>query len=229
MNFDFARPFQFVFEDRDWLKKVLLAGVYMLLPILGVMVLMGYQRRIILQVAEGNDTPCPELDQFGDDLAYGFKMFVVSLCYTLPGLIFFFGGGLMMGITQEIARSSGTGGAEAAGVPFMLAAYCLGMPLMVLGGLLAPIGILRMIDTGEMAAAFRPMEVFNFVKENGMNVVLSILVGVVGQFIAQFGIVLFCIGALFTAAWAMMIQGHAYGQVLRLARAKGGSLAPNVA
>lgn len=214
MNIDFGRPFQFVFEDKDWMKKVLLGGLFFLIPFVGIFVVMGYQRRIILQTAEGgSDTPLPEWDRFGDDLVEGLKMFVVMLGYVFPGLVLYIGGGLAGAIGAEMAGDAGA----------MLGLIsCLGLPLLMIGGLLSPVGILRYVDTGSIGAAFSVGGVIAFVKENFVNILLGLVIGMIGQFLAQFGMIACFVGVLFTGAWAMMLQGHAWGQVLRISRQKQG-------
>jgi uncharacterized membrane protein len=39
---DFGRAFSFVFEDPDWLKKVAIAGLVMLIPVIGQLVVLGW-------------------------------------------------------------------------------------------------------------------------------------------------------------------------------------------
>ncbi len=39
---DFAKPFTFVFEDQNWLSKIALVAVISLIPVVGVLVLLGW-------------------------------------------------------------------------------------------------------------------------------------------------------------------------------------------
>lgn len=220
MNIDFGRPFNFVFEDQKWLVKVLIGGVCFFIPIVGGMIVMGYQRRIMLAVAEGNDRGLPEWDQWGEDLVNGLKMFGIFLGYMLPGLFLYIGGSIGGVILAEVA------GDEAAIVGMLFS--CIGMPLYMLGALIAPVGVLRFVDTGSFGAAFSIGSVIGFVKANAINVLLAILIGMIAGFIAGFGLILLCIGVWFTMAWAMYVQGHAWGQVLRISRAGAGAPAGNV-
>jgi hypothetical protein len=225
-TFDFARPFQYAFEDPNWMKKVLMGGLFLLIPIVGPMVAYGYMIRTMRQVADGNDSSLPEWDQFGDDLMTGLKAMVTVLGYVFPGFIIYFGAQIVGVILSAVGGHSDAVGTIAGLV--MMAGMCLGMPILMIGALLSPIGLLRFVDTGEIGAAFRFGEVLGFVKNNFVNILMALVVGFVGQFIAQFGIIACFIGVLFTMTWALMVQGHAWGQVLKLDRARvnGDSPAP---
>ena len=217
-NFDFARPFQYLMGDPAWLKKVLLGGLFILIPIIGPFVLMGYSIRIMRQVADGNDAALPEWDQFGDDLVTGLKAFVVVLGWIAPGLIIYIGA-TIVGIGVAAAMGNHANDNPLPGL-VMMGGTCLGFPLLGLGALLSPIGVLRFADTGELGAGFRFGEIFGFIKNNFVNILLAIVVSMLSGFVAQFGIILCLIGVIFTAAAATMIRSHAWGQVLRLDRAR---------
>lgn len=217
MNIDFARPFTFVFEDKDWVKKVLVGALYalaMLLCYVGLFALLGYQKRVILQTAEGRDVPLPEFDRFGEDLVEGLKIFVIILGYIAPGILIYFCGGFAGGLLAEAN--------EDVGVILMMASMCLAAPLFIVGNLLIPVGIIRYADTNSIGAAFQFGEVFAFVKENAVNLLLAIVIQIAINALAQFTILLLCVGIFAGMAWGMMAQGQAYGQLLRIARARRG-------
>ena len=46
---------------------------------------------------------------------------------------------------------------------------------------------------------------------------LAIVVYLIARFIGGFGIMLLCIGVVFTAFWSFLITTHAFAQVYRLA------------
>jgi hypothetical protein len=222
-TFDFARPFQFVFEDPNWLKKVLLLAVFFFIPLVGPFVVMGYQIRVMRQIADGNDAGLPEI-VFGEDLVNGLKLIVIVAGYMLPGMLIYFGG-TILGVILSAALGGNDPNSTAAGLATipMFGGMCIGGPLFFVGALLSPVGMVRYADTGEIGAAFRFGEVFAFIKNNAINILLAIVVGMIAQFIAQFGIILCFIGVFLTAAFANVVQGHAWGQVLKIDRARGGA------
>ena len=65
---DFGLAFSYVFQDRDWLRKVGIVALISLIPILGQLVLIGWSLNITKRVIERHPEPLPEVD-FGGDLA----------------------------------------------------------------------------------------------------------------------------------------------------------------
>lgn len=82
----FDRPFGFVMKDPTWTKKVLMGGLFLLIPIVGFIALMGYQRKLFDALRDDPEAKLPEID-FGNDLSYGLPVFGIVLCYMLPGMI----------------------------------------------------------------------------------------------------------------------------------------------
>lgn len=230
-TFDFARPFQFVMQDPNWLKKVLLGAVFMFIPFVGIFVLVGYSIRIMRQVADGDDSALPEWDRFGEDLVNGLKaVFGAALGYIAPGIVLYILTSVVgIAIAAAMGNSHGGGGDAASSAVGLLimGGSCISFALLLVGGLLAPIGVLRFVDTGEIGAAYRFGEVFAFIKENFVNILMAFVVGIVAGFIAQLGVILCIVGVFLTASAAMMIRAHAWGQVLKIARAKNGVPAPS--
>src|SRR5947208_655036 len=60
-TYDFGRPFAFVFEDPEWVQKILLGGVFMLasVVIVGVFFVYGYAARLVRNVIDGVQHPLP--------------------------------------------------------------------------------------------------------------------------------------------------------------------------
>jgi len=79
-----SRASKAFFGDSDWLKKVALGALIMLMPYVGTIVYVGFSLRYVRDVAWGRDAHLPEWKDFGEHLKTGFYGFVVSLVYTLP-------------------------------------------------------------------------------------------------------------------------------------------------
>src|SRR5690606_22826522 len=77
------------FEDVNWPMNLLLGSVLMLIPIVGPIVFMGWQLRIMQHLVQGKSSPIPRFDfsDFGFYLGKGVIPFVVSLLVMLPFLI----------------------------------------------------------------------------------------------------------------------------------------------
>jgi hypothetical protein len=66
-------------------------------------------------------------------------------------------------------------------------------------------------------AAFELGRIWPFIKQNIGNYILAIIVYLVARFLAGFGIMLLCVGVIFTGFWSFLITTHAFAQVYRLA------------
>jgi hypothetical protein len=210
-KFDFARPFTYVFEDPNWIKKVLIGGLFYLAAflIIGAFFLMGYLARLIRNVGAGVERPLPEWEDLGGMFGEGLKLFVVSLVYMLP--IF-----LLVGVFVVPAAILGGTDHENVANLMMSGMTCLIVPIALLISLVVPAALLRVIHTGSIASGFQIGEVFGFIKRNTAIYVMAILVHLVGNFASQFGIILCCVGVIFTAFWSLLVTGHAFGQLYRL-------------
>ena len=89
---DIGKAFSFVFEDEEWVGKVLIGGLISLIPLIGQLAVLGYALKVAQNVAQGNPRPLPRWNEFGDHLMRGLYDFVIRLVYALPvvvlGLLF---------------------------------------------------------------------------------------------------------------------------------------------
>jgi hypothetical protein len=82
---DFGRSFTFVTEDPDWIKKILIGGVFTLAcaVLVGVPFVLGYFSRTLRNVVAGEARPMPEWDDLGGIFNDGLRLTAVYLLYTL--------------------------------------------------------------------------------------------------------------------------------------------------
>src|SRR5262245_34063546 len=87
---DFIRAFTFVTEDPDWIKKILLGGLFTLLGglcLIGTPFVAGYGLRVIARTARGEARPLPEWDDWGGLFMDGLKAVGLYLVCLLALLI----------------------------------------------------------------------------------------------------------------------------------------------
>ncbi|MDX9863163.1 MAG: DUF4013 domain-containing protein [Anaerolineaceae bacterium] len=213
---DFGAPFTFPFEDPDWLKKIALAGLVGLIPIVGQLFIAGWGLEVARRVIRREPVLLPDIN-FGEYLGLGFKQFLIGFVYGLP--LFLFG--------LPIAIVGGIGGAadmdaETIGILVTVISCCCGGLALIYTLLLAfmmPAALGRFLDTGELSAAFKVKEVFALVKAAPVPFLIAIAGSVAAGFIASLGSIVFIIGVIFTAAYSMAIIGHFYGQAYNEAKA----------
>ena len=86
---DVNRAIRYVFEDKQWISKVLIAVVLSLFSwlIIPAFIVAGYMVKLVRQVMHGQDTPLPEWTDWGDLLRDGFFVVVAEFLWMLPFIV----------------------------------------------------------------------------------------------------------------------------------------------
>jgi len=108
-SLDFARAFRFVFDDPDWIKKVLMGSLFTLLAALlvGTVFLAGYFSRLIQRTARGERYPLPDWDDLGGLFFSGVRAVGVYSVHLLAVALPLFGVGLVVALTAGGLSASG--------------------------------------------------------------------------------------------------------------------------
>lgn len=213
-GYDFARPFTFVFDDPEWVPKVLIGGLFVLASFLlvGLFFLLGYMARLMRNVIAGVPKPLPAWDDLGEYFREGLRLFGVSVVYTLPIFILAIAigipAGIMSGVDDEIARN--LGGCALGSI------WCLIVPASFAIMLFLPGALLWAVTQQRFGAAFEFGEIWSFIKSNIGNYLLAIVVYLVADFVAGFGVVLLCVGIIFTSFWSYCVKAYAFAEAYRL-------------
>ena len=210
-GFDFGKPFTYVFDDPRWLNKILIGGLFYLAGffIIGWFFIFGYMARVTRNVIAGLETPLPEWEDIGDFFSEGARLIAVGLCYVIPLFIvamFFIFPAIISDAVDNDALSAVTG-------IFSGCLSCLIVPLALLVTFFLPASLLFAIVEQRFGAAFEFRErIWPFIKDNIGNYLLAIVVYFIARFIAGFGIILLCIGVVFTGFWSFLIMAHGFAQ-----------------
>jgi hypothetical protein len=219
-TFDFARPFTFVFEDPRWLSKILMGGLFILgiCILIGPLFAAGYCARVARNVVAGERRPLPEWDALGDYFAEGLRLFLVGIVYAIPMMAvigFVVGPAIVAGILANHGQHEAI--REIQGV-FSGFASCLIAPISLALSLWMPGALLFAVMEQRFGAAFEFGRIWTFIRDNMANYLLAFLVYLIARFLAGAGIVLCCIGVVFTIFWQMLIASYAFADAWRLAR-----------
>ena len=95
--------------------------------------------------------------------------------------------------------------------------WCLMFPLGLAFSLWLPAALLMVIVTGDFKSAFEFGHIFNFIRANIGNYILAFVVWLIARFAAGLGVILLCIGIVFTMFWAFTVAAYAFSQTYRLA------------
>jgi hypothetical protein len=217
---DFGRGLKFVTEDPDWIRKILIGGAATLLSVLivGAPLVAGYWVRLVQRTARGESRPLPEWDDLGALFMDGLRALGIHLAHVfaivLPLMLAAMGFALVSGAARS-ADGAGDALGALAGLGFF-AIYAVFWVALLLLMLYVPAALTRFAISGRFAAGFEPVANVAFIRRNLMNYALSIVLYFVVSFVAQFGVVLCCVGVFPAAFWAACIMAWALGETARL-------------
>jgi hypothetical protein len=195
-----GRAFSYMFEDKDWVQKILMGALFALLSLvlIGVPFLMGYLLVVARQSSEGRPVPLPNWDNLGDKFVQGLLLFIITVIYAIPGIILMLIPciGILFYLLYEIC-------------------FILALPYIVV----------RFARSGNFGDAFDFSGTLDFMKNNLSNLLIIFVMSIVLTIVAYFGLLALIIGIFFTLFWASLGVYYLYGQVVYTAE-KGGTATP---
>lgn len=214
-QFDFGKPFTFVFDDPRWLNKILVGGLFYLAGFLlvGWFFIFGYVARTVRNVINGFNEPLPEWEELGAFFSEGLRLFGVALVWVLPFVILAAAVLIPAGILSSVDNQ----GFQALGSVMSCGIPCLIVPLSFALIFFMPASLLFAAVEQRFGAAFEFSRIWPFIKNNIGNYLFAVVVYLIARFLGGVGVVLFCIGVVFTGFWSFLITAHAFAQVYRLA------------
>ena len=218
---DFVRALRFVVEDPDWIKKILIGGLFTLLSVIlvGAPFVSGYFVRLVRNVARGEARPLPEWDDLGGLFMDGLRALAVYLGHVLAAMILPVSVGCLLGVVMGGASQAGGGSArEALGMLAglgMVAVYGIGALLMLVLMLYVPAALMRFVLYNRVAAGYEPREVVGIIRRNLGNYLLAIVLYLVANMASQLGVVLCCVGVFPLGFWSVCILAWGLGEVAR--------------
>jgi hypothetical protein len=218
---DFGRSFTFVTEDPEWIKKVLIGGLFTLACgfLVGIPFVLGYFSRTLRNVAAGEARPMPEWDDLGGIFSEGLRLTAVYLLYVLGvvALVAALGCVVMLPL---MALSGGGGDVSDAfgllGGLGIIAGYGLLMLVLLALAVYLPAAFARAAVRGTVADGFAWRETLGFIRANLGNYLISLVIYLLASFLSQFGFLLCCVGIFPAAFWAYLVLAVALGQTVRL-------------
>jgi hypothetical protein len=213
---EFGKAFTYAFEDPEWIKKLLIAALILLIPIIGIFVVMGWMLEIIRRVIQHDPHPLPDWSDFGGYLVRGFQAWLVGLVYALPIILISF---CQQGAFFAL-QESGDDTLMSAVAFISICVSCLIFIYSLAMSMVLPAALGQFATTGQLGSAFRFGEVFGLVRAAPGAFLLVLVGSFVAGLIASLGIILCFIGVLFTSALAYAIMAHLYGQAYNVAVAQ---------
>jgi len=213
---DATRSFKYVFEDKDWIKKVLIGGVLNIIPVIGQAFMWGYGLRQLKNVTEGRELPLPEWDDWGGDLMRGIMVFLGYLVYAIPLIILSIFSGIFTGLGTTAAlnaaragHASGTGiwGVCICGISIINFIYSLALAVWL------PAALLNYVNVGAFMGFFKFADILAIIKNNMKNYITVILMWLAATIVAGIvGGIVCGVGTLFTLFISNLVFVHLLGQ-----------------
>ena len=217
---DLGRALTFVFDDPEWIPKVLVGTLFAaLVPFLvGAVFVAGYAMFVARQVMRQASPLMPEWDDLPAIFIEGLKGLAISLSHKLPVILLsillilaVIGGALLQREGETIPE-----GLLYYGLPALFGGWFLVFVLSLALLFYVPAAFVRFIQTDRLGAAFDVMDNVAFIRENGTTYLTGILAIVLAGFIGQLGFIVFCIGVFPAMFWSACVMGYVIGELARL-------------
>lgn len=211
--------------DPQWLRRYATVGLVSLVPVVGMLALVGWQRRVYELAREGDQQTLPPL-RLGADIGHGVPVFVALLNLLAPAMVLGAALLVVLGAISSLAAfaspegQAGAGGAVA--VVGMALAYLLVLAAGLGMNLLQP-EIQRRGFNGDMMPLLAPGESIRAIRQNPGSYVMVLVslflanaIGALGAFACYLGLVVtlpmaMVVMARVIAQWDRVVEDSLYG------------------
>jgi hypothetical protein len=215
---DVGKSFTFVFEDQEWIVKILIAAAIVLVGILfswllliplilALALLGGYGVEIMRRVIHGQ-AGLPEWENWGELIADGLKVIVIGIVYALPFIII----SACLGIPIGILGDSGANGVRALSSLLSTGLGCLDFVWGIILSIVLPAAIAFWVVDDDLGSAFQFGKVFAFVRDHFTTYLVTFLMSWVASIIGHLGVIACGIGWFATMPYSLFVTAHLYGQ-----------------
>ena len=207
---DIVENIKYPTTDSEWIKKVLIGGILLLIPILNF-VCTGYYLKVIKGSIEGRNN-MPEWDDWGDLFIKGISVLIISLAYLIIPII-------LISIIILIVSSSGlllAGIFESASMGvvtllFILIGSLIGFITLFIVNLMFPMSLAMFANEWSFGDAFKIREIISRIKSVFIEYVIAIIV------IYILLLLVFIVAWIPFIGWAalfyvMVVTGKIYGK-----------------
>ena len=210
---DIGKSFSFAFEDEEWLIKLLLGAIVLIIPIFGMIALLGYMIRVIRNVRDEDPEPLPAWNDFGEYLLDGFKVGIGIFVYFLPLFLLICS---MVVIIIGIDATMGSGQeAESLIAATAVCFSCLIFIISLIPLVLIPALMGNYAEEGSFGSLFQFGRIFALMGQDIGRYAMVLLISFVAIYIlAPFGLLLCFVGVFLTQWWSYLVLAHLTGQLL---------------
>ena len=223
---DVGKAFTYMFEDKDWIVKILIGGGILLLglifswllfiPLIAASaILVGYMLAALRNTYEGRPTPLPEWQNFGDLFVRGITAMVGLLIWALPAIVL-----ACCTIIPFALVNNGDSSNAMAGL-FSLIGTCLACITVIVAlaiSLFTYAPLTNFALNNQVNTFWDFQGNWRFIRANFNHYIIAWLMGaVVAGFIASaVGSITCGLLSFFASFWAMLVAANLFGQYARL-------------
>lgn len=210
LHVDFEKAIKYPFSDHDWVKKLLIAGLICLIPLIGMIVVLGWSLRIMKNVMNGDVDLLPSVE-FSEDFVLGIKSFVIVLPFIVINAI-------LGTISSALLPRDGTSNTALIMLLLGFAVNILSVAISVCFSAALPVMYGSFLKSGVLSDAFDSEEIIKKVF-NSKNFISLLLYGFLASFILNvwsfLGTMLCLVGLLVTVPAGFATMGNIYGQTFK--------------
>jgi hypothetical protein len=198
-----ADAFVWPVRDPEWLTKLLIIALTLLIPVIGAINGLGWLLATLDRLRAGEERLAPANLRY---IGRGSRLFAVNLVYALVISLIT---GLIYVPAVVVASNQSHGSASPGLVSLAILLSLLAFSVATLGSLalnFAMPSIVLATDRGGIAAGLRVSAVWRQARANLVNTLIAGLMLIAAGFIGSIGLVACGIGALFTTAYALAMQ-----------------------
>jgi CDP-diglyceride synthetase len=198
-----ADAFVWPFRDPDWLGKIAIIGLILLIPVIGGINGLGWMLAALDRLRTGEERlPPANFDYLGK----GVELFVVYLVYYLVLVL----AGMVLYVPAIFLLSlQGHDHANALLVVTGIGLLLLTISVVTLGALaltFAMPSIVLAVDRGGIAAGLRVRDILRRMRVSPVNTLIAGLMLIAAGLVSQAGSVACVFGVVFTSAYALAMQ-----------------------
>lgn len=206
---DVGKSFSYVFEDEQWLTKVLIGGLFILASVVlvGIPFITGYFVETVRNIMNGKEKPLPEWVDLGEKFKKGLILTVIFLVWAIPIWIL----ACFQAVVSAIVGNSSSAGAVVAAISCFTSALTILWSIVI--ALFEPAIVTRFALNPEFSSGFAFNELWRFTVDNIGNVIIAVLLSIVASFLGSLGVILCGVGVFLTYFWAYLVMAHLFAQV----------------
>lgn len=224
---DVGKSFTYMFEDKDWIVKILIGGGILLLGALfswvllvpliaAIAVVLGYYLVVLRNVYDGSPNPLPEWTNIGELFRKGIGAVGGLFVWAIPALVLGCCGYLPLLLVRGSNSDGGSSGAAGIVGVFSFCILCLAAIVGIATALFSYAPFTNYALTNQISTFWDFRGNWEFIKKNTGNYLTAFLVTIVAGFIAGIAGGITCgLLSTFTSFWAYLVAAHLFGQVAR--------------